>query len=271
MSIPRTEGISLDLLLENLAFTRTLAADANAVAVSQFGATVARRKADGSLVTRADEQIDRLISARVHERFPAHAVLSEEQATLFDPSIARTWVVDPIDGTTNFALGMSIWGVSIALLQNGMPVVGVASFPLVGEEYAAVMGGGAWRNKEPIHTAPADPPDDAHIFMECTRTRVQLRMELPLKSRMMGSAAYHVCKVAEGSAVAGTEATPKVWDIAAAWLILHEAGGVLHSMDGGDVFPLAEAKRDYGRVAWPIVYAASQERWHQVRSALVRA
>lgn len=253
---------------EYLSFARALADEANEIAVAQFGSTVARRKADGSLVTRTDEQIDRMISARIHSRFPPDTVLSEEQETIHDPAVARTWVVDPIDGTTNFARGMPVWGVSIALMQGRWPVVGVISFPLMHETYTAMLGFGARRNDEAIRVAADDASDDEHLFMECTRTRMRYHLDLPLKSRMMGSAAYHICKVAEGSAVAGSEATPKIWDLAAAWLVLREAGGALRSLDGGAVFPLPDSRRDYGRTSWSILYAASDALLEEIRGAL---
>jgi myo-inositol-1(or 4)-monophosphatase len=239
-------------------FAIAISDEAAQVAVAQFGGVVARRKHDGSLVTRADEQIDRLLADRIRARYPDDAILSEEQATIYDPLLRRTWVIDPIDGTTNFARGLLVWGVSIALLVDGVPVAGVVRFPMMNELFVATLGGGATRNGETIHSADNEFLDDSHLFMECTRTRRRYVVNLPLKSRMMGSAAYHLCKVADGSVLGGSEATPMVWDIAAAGLILSEAGGHMRSADGRAIFPLAAQRMDYRSQAWPILYAANE-------------
>jgi myo-inositol-1(or 4)-monophosphatase len=268
MSTPVLPSLARDRAAEYLAFATTLAADAAAIAVAQFGASRARRKADGTIVTATDEQIDRMISQRVQEVYPGDTVLSEEQATFFHPAVERTWVIDPVDGTTNFARGLLTWGVSVALLVGGAPLVGVLHFPLLHEIYAAVAGQGATRNGEPIRTATDAPLDDSCLFMECTRTRRRFTFALPLKTRMLGSAAYHICKVAEGSAMAGSEATPKVWDIAAAALILTEAGGVLRTVTGEAVFPLRAEALDYQSRSYPILYAADESTWQQVQRSM---
>lgn len=228
-----------------LSFAASLAAECGQLAAETFGLHSARRKSDGTLVTKTDEQIDQLISARIGETYPTHAILSEEQSTIYDPAYEYTWVVDPVDGTTNFTHGMPIWGVSIALLRCGQPVVGVLDFPSLREQFQAVVGEGTWRAGERITSSPLTEVDDQQLIMKCTRTDRLFQMRTPLKSRIMGSAAYHLCKVADGTALAGVETTPKVWDLAAAYLIVHEAGGVLVAADGEPIFPLAAELRDY--------------------------
>ncbi len=245
------------LLQEYLDFAVELAIEAGARSSGHFRQIEARRKDDGTLVTVADEEADRFISESIGRRYPDHAVLSEEQNTVYDPAVDFTWVVDPIDGTTNFARGMIIWGVSIGLLYRGHPLVGVLHMPLLAETYTAAVGMGAHRNGMAIHSATETEPGDQHLLMQCTRTARRLQPQTPLKSRMLGSAAYHLVKVAEGSALAGLESTPKVWDLAAGAVILAEAGAQLALMDGGDVFPLPPEKRDFGKQAFPVMTAAN--------------
>ena len=244
-------------LAEFLAFARQLAQESGRLASKQFRRSQARRKADGTLVTQTDELVDRLISGAIAAKFPDHKVLSEEQSTQYEPSAAYSWVVDPVDGTTNFARGLPVWGVSIALLCEGAPQVGVVNFPLLGEEFWAVRGQGAWRSGVPIQTNAGATPDDEQLLMKCTRTERQFALTTPLKSRVMGSAAYHLCKVADGTALAAIETTPKVWDLAAAHLIVQEAGGVINSVGGAPIFPLPAVAGDYGALAWQTVAAAS--------------
>ncbi len=241
-----------------LDFARALAAEAAEVAVVQFRNTQARRKADGSLVTFTDEAIDKMIADRIRAAYPGHAVLSEEQNTVYDPTAAFNWVVDPVDGTTNFARGLLVWGVSIGLLHRGRPVMGVVAFPLLNEEYYAAVGQGAFRSGERIRTAAATEVDDQQLMVACTRTLRSQSIALPLKLRLLGSAAYHQCKVAEGTALAGTEATPKIWDLAAVAVLLAEAGGVMVDKRGRRVFPVAEERIDYRRLSIPVVYAANE-------------
>jgi len=146
--------------------------------------------------------------------------------------------------------------------------LGVVRFPMLNECFAAERGMGATRNGATIHASPSDTIDDEHIFLECTRTRRTYVITLPLKSRMMGSAAYHLCKVADGSVTAGSEATPKVWDIAAAGLILEEAGGQMQSADGQRIFPLERQRMDYRAHAWPILYAGNATLLQLVRAGV---
>lgn len=241
-----------------LEFATALATECSEFAVSQFRLHPARRKRDGTLVTETDIAIDRLISQRLAATYPGHRILSEEQITAYDASTEFTWVVDPIDGTTNFARGLPIWGVSIALLHDGLPVVGVVDFPLIQERFTAASGIGAWRNGERIQTYTGNHAGDQQLLMKCTRTDRRLQIQTPLKSRVCGSAAYHLCKVADGTALIGVEATPKVWDLAAAWLVIIEAGGVITNWRQEPVFPLAAVSKEYVTAATPVIAAANQ-------------
>ena len=105
--------------------------------------------------------------------------------------------------------------------------------------------------------------------MKCTRTDRLFQMRTPLKSRIMGSAAYHLCKVADGTALAGVETTPKVWDLAAAYLIVYEAGGVLVAADGEPIFPLAAERRDYKTRSVTTLCAANSDILQHLKSAMV--
>lgn len=253
-------GIIVDMVewLAYLDFAVSLAAECSDFAVSQFRLHPAQRKRDGTLVTATDVAIDRMISQRLSAAFPHHRVLSEEQITAYDAGAEFTWVIDPIDGTTNFARGLPIWGVSIALLHDGLPVVGVVDFPLTQERFSATAGGGAWRSGERIQSYEGEHADDQQLLMKCTRTDQRMQMRTPLKSRVCGSAAYHLCKVADGTALIGVEATPKVWDLAAAWLILIEASAVITTWRQEPVFPLAAISKEYVAAATPVIAAANQ-------------
>ena len=192
----------IDFLNDFLNFAHQLADEASALALEYFWRLAevdARRKADGSLVTRADEEIDRLLARRIGQRFPDHGVLSEEQSTRYDPSHRYTWVIDPIDGTTNYARGLPLWGISIALLEQGTPVVGVIDFPAMSERFAAQHGGGATRNNVALQTDGHAELDNIHLLTQCSRTQRRYRVDVPLKRRMLGSVTVHLTRIAAGS------------------------------------------------------------------------
>lgn len=245
-------------LTDLLHAAQNVVAGADEILITGYGNVTASQKADGSLVTRIDRAADDYFTTQLTARFPDHAVLSEERNTHYDPTIGFTWVIDPLDGTTNFARGLPIWGVSVALLCNGMLLLGVLSFVLLREQYAGVKGKGAHCNGQALHTAPTQQADDQHFLMQCTRTPQRYRVTSPLKPRILGSAAYHIATVANGSALAGIEATPKIWDIAAALLILEEAGGTYRALgQTSPIFPLAQYALDYERCSYPLVVAAN--------------
>jgi myo-inositol-1(or 4)-monophosphatase len=219
----------------------------------------AKVKIDQSLVTEADKAADRLISRSIQESYPQDVLLSEEINPVLSSEVYNpVWIIDPLDGTTNFFLGLPIWGVSIARLVNGIPEIAVLNFPLLGELYHAQFDQGAHLNNEPIQVKPPNPNQPAAFFSCCSRTHRRYSITVPYKTRILGSAAYGLCSVARGSAVLGFEATPKIWDIAAAWLLVNEAGGVIESYAGANPFPLIPGT-DYSRRNFPTLAAPNQE------------
>lgn len=255
-------------LTDFLAFAEELALDAGKVAMEKFTNSPAWRKADGSLLTATDEAIDRMISARVQAHYPDHAVLSEEQVTRYDPQKRYTWVVDPIDGTTNFARNMLIWGTSIALLEEGAPVVGVLNFPMLRECFTAAQGHGAFCNGTAIQSAAKIDLDDQDLLIRDTETWKYLQVDLDAKIRVLGSAAYHWAKIADGTGVGSIEVTTKVWDMAGAYIIVQEAGGLAKRLDGSPLFPLPPTALDYGQITFDGLVAGNEPLWNGIRQGI---
>ncbi len=251
-----------------LHFAQGLAAEAGRLITGYFRRTSARRKSDGTLVTEADERANQLIADAIRSAWPDHAILSEEGDTTYDPAVEYTWVIDPLDGTTNFARGFPIWGVSIGLLRVGSPVVAVVDFPLLGESYWASAGGGAFCNGEALQTDQTARIDNQQIFTQCTRTRRRLNIRSPLKARMLGSAAYHLLTMARGSSLVAVESTPKVWDLAGALLVAQEAGGLVEGLDGSPLFPLPPEALDYAAISRPVLAAANRGVLEEFRASI---
>lgn len=222
-------------------------------------------KADRSLVTEADLAADRMITREIQKVYPTDQLISEELVTcLAKGTEGAIWVVDPLDGTTNFSLGLHAWGVSIARIEGGQPQVGALYFPLLDELYTVQAGEGSFLNGEPIHVKPPGPDQPAAFFTCCGRTHRRYKVSVPYKPRILGSAAYGLCAVARGAAVLGFEASPKIWDLAAAWLLVQEAGGVVETYDHSQPFPLQDGL-DYLHMTYPTLSAATPELLARVR------
>src|SRR5262245_44904982 len=123
-----------------------------------------RRKADLTLVTQADTSIERMLREQIEVAFPDDRILGEEEGGSHDPS-GRVWIVDPIDGTANFARGIQIWATLIALQVDGRGVLGVVGAPALGERYVAVAGEGATMNGSPIRVSDVAELGDAQLVL----------------------------------------------------------------------------------------------------------
>jgi myo-inositol-1(or 4)-monophosphatase len=232
--------------------------------VANFANIPAERKADGTLVTAADQWSDQQLRDRIAAQFPDHGVLTEETTHIF-PDTDWCWIIDPIDGTTNFTRGIPIWGISLGLLYKGTPVFGFVHFPMVQQSFWGYWLGnsglagptGAFLNGEPIHTSDADPSQN-QLFNLCARSHTILKNPFPCKIRLMGVASYNILLVASGAALGGAEKTPKIWDIAGAWPILLAAGGAFLPLQADPIFPLTPGQ-DYGDRPYPCLTASRQD------------
>lgn len=244
-----------------LRFAVELARHAGDLLLSHYhgGGTQASLKADRSVVTEADLAADRLITESIHSEFSGEAVLSEElQPSLDDGEFDAIWVIDPLDGTTNFSLGLPFWGVSIARLVGGWPDIGVLYFPILNELYTAARDRGAQFNQASLRVKTPNPNFPTTFFSCCSRTFRNYEIGIRYKPRILGSAAYSFCSVARGMALIAFEATPKIWDIAATWLLVSEAGGAVATHNGSAPFPV-QAGRDYSQAQFPALAAATPE------------
>jgi len=255
-----------------LKFARVTTQEVGEELLNQFGRVQGEEKADGSLVTQADQWADRQLQKAILAQFPDHGVLTEETAKHF-PDTPFCWIVDPIDGTTNFTRGVPLWGISMALVYAGTPVFGYVHFPPIRQSFYGFwnappeLGGhpvGAFLNDQPI-TPTSDRPSATHFFNLCIRSLPILQSKpgpFPCKVRILGAATYNLLAIAAGVAIAGVEATPKVWDIAAVWAIAHAAGVVWVPLTDAPPFPLVPGE-DYHRSPYPTL-VVSRSQWVEV-------
>jgi myo-inositol-1(or 4)-monophosphatase len=194
----------------------------------------------------------------IRGKYPDDGVLTEELQTIFPAGKRSVWIVDPLDGTTNFSLGLPIWGVSIAHLIDGWPETAALYFPILNEVYLAQKGKGAYFNENRLVTHPPNKKDTTTFFACCSRTHHRYNVKVPYKPRIFGSAAFNLCSVARGIAVLSFEAVPKLWDLAGAWLVAQEAGAVIETLDGSQPFPPVPGL-DYAEMSFPTLVAPTQE------------
>ncbi|MEB3159771.1 MAG: inositol monophosphatase family protein [Synechococcus sp.] len=189
-----------------------------------FGHMASEAKADGSLITACDRWSDAAIVDGLADLFPGEGVLSEEGQQRV-PSTEAFWVVDPLDGTTNFAAGIPYWAISVARFKEGVPVLAILDVPPLRQRIVAIRGEGAWRNGKPLRP-PGLHANPAGCASLCSRSIGVLQKlphrRFPGKIRLLGVASLNLVSVAMGQTVAALEATPKIWDLAAAWLVLQE-------------------------------------------------
>ncbi len=206
------------------------------------GAVTVETKADGTPITDADLDVDRWLAEAIHRELPGHGVLSEEHETVV-PDTSWCWVIDPIDGTSNFTAGLPYWCVSAALALDGEVVLGVVDAPVLGARYLATAGGGTTRDGRSVEVRPRIAWDDrAHRHVPVMLTTATARHArgagLALNPRVMGSTALDLAVVAEGVAAASVARIPHVWDIAAGQLLVREAGGEVVTLSGDPLLPL---------------------------------
>ncbi|MDQ0511260.1 myo-inositol-1(or 4)-monophosphatase [Angulomicrobium amanitiforme] len=212
---------------------------AGAVAVEMFRAGVKSwSKHNDSPVTEADIAVDRMLRERLGRLSPTYGWLSEE--TVDEPSRLarrRVWIVDPIDGTRAYMAGGSDWCVEAALVEDGRPIAGALFAPLTEELFIAVRGGGATRNGQPIRASQAGTvsgalADGPAPWLNHIDGRIAPLAPLRRVTRIR-SLALRIARVATGELDAAF-ASPNGhdWDLAAADLLVHEAGGRLTTLDG---------------------------------------
>ena len=195
-----------------------------------------RFKSADQPVTEADLAADRILHRILLGERPDYGWLSEETADSPDRLRRdRLWVVDPIDGTNSFVAGRPEFAVCVGLVDRGRAVVGVVHNPVTGEVFHAAEGGGAFRDGVPIRVSSVGAQGEPRIVAsrwEMKRGELD-GFHAAWRVEPLGSTAYKMCRVAEGGAEAFVSRGPKAeWDVAAAVVIVREAGGTVSRLDG---------------------------------------
>ena len=206
------------------------------------GAVEVEAKSDGTPVTVEDRETDERLVAGLTGALAGHGAVSEETSRTV-PGTDWTWVLDPIDGTSNFIAGVPFWCVSVALCREGSPVLGVVDAPALGFRAVATAGGGARTAAGPLRVGRAVDPTDrrnAHVpaLYSGGAARRMIAGGAVLNARLLGSTALDLVMVARGSAPLAVTLAPHVWDVAAGALLVLEAGGACAGFGAAPLLPL---------------------------------
>ena len=200
-----------------------------------------RHKGKLDLVTDTDLAIEEYLKQNLKDIVPGAVFMAEESATLTMPE-GSCWIIDPVDGTTNFAHRFGDTATSVALWEDGRVTLGVVSAPVRKERYVAEYGRGAWLNGLSIHVSDIAVCDEALVAtgfpysvredMDIVLRDMRILLDSTIGVRRCGAAALDMCFVASGCFDAYFEGWIKPWDVAAGWLLVEEAGGRVSGRDG---------------------------------------
>jgi histidinol-phosphatase len=235
-------------LEEWLAFALAICDETDPIALDAFRSELAvERKEDGSFVTAADREVERIIRGRITDRYRGHGLVGEEYGEAEAGSGGERWYIDPIDGTHNFLRGVPIFATLLAVERDGEVQVGVISAPALGQRWYASRGGGAW-----VVGGPANPERPRRLAVskvdELARAQVLFRSIRDMEASRVAAGFQRLIRttwrergfgdfwgytlVADGVAEALMEQDLHPWDLAAPWIVVEEAGGRITDFDG---------------------------------------
>ena len=227
--------------------------------LKDFGNISTKNKSDGSLVTSCDLWSDKKITETLSKIAPDEGVLSEE-GEKFVPKTKAYWIVDPLDGTTNFAAGIPYWSISVARFVDGKPQSSFLIIPTLKKKFVAIKGQGVWLNNKKIEVK--NNSQNSKCVSLCSRSIKILQKNpnsiFPGKIRLLGVSSLNLTSVAMGQTFGAIESTPKIWDIAAAWLLLEELNCSIEwlEMDPINLSP----EQDLEDTNFPLIAGWTQEK-----------
>ena len=232
--------------------------------LKDFGNVSARNKSDGSLITNCDLWSDKTIVDGLSIIAPSEGVLSEEGGKLV-PDTNAYWIVDPLDGTTNFAAGIPYWSISVARFVEGIPQSSFLIIPTLKKKFVAIKGAGVWLNNKKIEVNQNNQRSECVSL--CSRSIKILQKNpnsiFPGKIRLLGVSSLNLTSVAMGQTYGAIESTPKIWDIAAAWLLLEELNC---SIEWLEMNPMnLVAGQDLKDVNFPLITARTKDQIRVLR------
>lgn len=242
----------------DLELARHLAALATTIALDHLRQGVrAELKPDGSPVTAADKEVERQLRRVLAEQRPRDAILGEEYGESGDGP--RRWIIDPIDGTSNFVAGRPFWGTHVALEQAGEIVIGVITRPAYGASWWASRGAGAFRTDPVLASGQRRLAVSKARELDQSRVTVWTHVEHPMVASVKGRAAWiepdldAILHLVSGDLEGVFAADGMPWDHAPAVVLVEEAGGSFSDANGGRRIDLREAVYTNGLIHRPVL------------------
>ncbi|MGD2124722.1 MAG: inositol monophosphatase family protein [Desulfobacteraceae bacterium] len=207
-------------------------------ALAYYGRGNPRVKFDEVLVTEAELKLREFFQDELYANFPEHRIYSNNQrnAGYTHEGKRYLWVYDTLDGVANFQAGIPIWGISLALLENFWPLLGLFYMPVTGDLFQAQAGQKAFRGEKEVRVSVQEDINDESLLLTYSRFHQHYRSTFPGKIRDLGCTAAHVCYVAMGRAEAALLANESYEDLAAVRVIIKAARGRIYKMDGTELF-----------------------------------
>jgi myo-inositol-1(or 4)-monophosphatase len=227
----------------DLQLVETWIKEAGDMALRMRDSLNAASKADGSLVTNVDHQIEEYLYNQILRSYPEHQILAEEGTRLGNNG-EYLWTIDPIDGTRAYVSGLPVWGISIGILRRGEPYAGLFFMPMTGELYASV-GEKAFYNHRLLSAPAAVDIQDSLAFLAVPSNAHRLYEISYRRLRSLGSTTAHLAYVARGTAVAALTRPLYIWDLAPVLPLLNATGIALVYLSGREfkLQPLLDASR----------------------------
>lgn len=225
-------------LEELVLFAKAAVREAGREALTFYGKGATGVKFDSDLVTQTEIHLTRFFEKFLNDQFPAHQLFQNahsDNGYTHDEN-RYLWIFDPINGSANFQSGIPIWGMSVALLENFWPVLGVFYMPVTGDLFHACAGANAFHGNTQIRTSEQETLTDESQLYVYSRFHQRFHCSFPGKIRGLGCTGAHFCFVAMGRGDAVVAANESFRDLAALRVILEAAGGKIFSLDGSDFF-----------------------------------
>jgi histidinol-phosphatase len=234
-----------------LEFALAVSKEAGELILPLWKSVAVDHKADGSEVTEADRSAEQLLRRRIAERYPEHQILGEEFGGAETRDAEHLWLVDPIDGTASFSIGLPVFGTLIGYLHRGQPVVGVIGMHALGETVYAAAGEGCWYRRgasEPVRLRTSGVNELSRAFVVATElaatdmdprvsgggsVRLSNLYRQARRFRWSGDCVNYAL-LCQGFIDVALDPRMHPWDIAALTPCVREAGGVLTSIDGDE-------------------------------------
>ncbi len=229
---------------------------------AQRGELRTRIKEDGTSVTQVDKQVEERLVEMIQSLCPGDQIFGEEGGLNGASRSSRVWILDPIDGTTNYRFGLPIWAISVALLEDGAPIWGCVYLPALQWLYTAAQGEGATCNGRIQHPLVRKHLQGEDILGITSEGAKDWDFQVPTKIRALGSAAAQACFVAGGVYVGYFVERWHIWDLAAALLVAREAGVKVTDRRGKELDRFSDLGPEKGP---PILFSVEGVHWELLK------